>query len=519
VTADLEGAARPAIRGVTYHYPETQQPALDAVSLTLHGGLTAVSGSSGSGKSTLLRLLNGLVPNFHGGRINGAVTVAGLDAMRTPTARLAREVGFVFQDPETQLVRARVAAEVAFALENTALPGSRIRERVEWALDAAGIQDLHDRTTASLSGGERQRVAVAAAIALQPAVLVLDEPTSQLDPQGAAAVFAVSRRLANAGAAVLISEHRGGGLLPLADRLAVMSAGRLAGPGPVREITTLMDDPPQLVALGRALGWAHVPLVCSDAAAVAPTLRGILVPRPRAADELAWELRSCVLGHDRQAILGDVDLAGGGGEVAVLMGPNGGGKTTLLRAIAGLHRPLAGTSWRRPGRVAYLPQDPAALLHRRSVQDEVDYTLRRSRSQQPRGALLQRLGLADLASRYPGDLSSGQRQRAALAAILAGEPRLALLDEPTRGMDAGARAALVVILREMAAGGASVVVATHDSDLAAELADRVVFVDAGGVRDGGHPVTALSGPGEFATDVGRLYPGAATTVAGVLACL
>ena len=519
MTASLGRRTRAAIRDVTYRYPAAPEPALDGVSLILEGGMTAITGPSGSGKSTMLRLLNGLVPNFHGGRISGEVAVGDMDAMRTATAQLARAVGFVFQDPETQMVRARVSDEVAFALENTALPESQIMERVEWALHAAGIPGLRERTTASLSGGERQRVAVAAAIALKPAVLVLDEPTSQLDPHGAAAILATCRDLAAAGTAVLISEHRGGGLLPIADRLGVMSAGRLAGPGVVREIAPLMEDPPQLVALARALQWALVPLVVGDATALAPTLRRTMVAARETATESAWELRGCATGHDRSAVLCDLDLSGGSGEVVVLMGPNGGGKTTLLRTIAGLHRPLSGTAWRRPGRVAYLPQDPGALLHRRSVQAEVDYTLRRAGSAQPRGAVLQRLGLAGLALRYPGDLSSGQRQRAALAAILAGEPRLALLDEPTRGMDARARGALVEILREMAASGAAVVVATHDSDLAAELADRVVFVDAGTVREGGHPVGALSGPGAFATDIGRLYPGAAVTVAGVLACL
>ena len=519
MTAGLAPVLPPSIRAVTYRYPESSQPALDAVSLTLREGLTAIAGSSGSGKSTLLRLLNGLVPNFHGGHIRGEVTVAGMDAMRTPTARLARAVGFVFQDPETQLVRAHVVDEVAFALENTGVPEAEIDARVEWAMAAAGIGGLAGRTTASLSGGERQRVAIAAAIALRPAVLALDEPTSQLDPAGAAQVLRACRDLADSGTVVVVSEHRCAGLLHLADHLGVMAGGTLSGPGPVREMATRMEDPPQLVALARALRWSPVPLTVDEAAGRAPSLRPPPEPAPVSAGDAAWELRSCAVGHDRTAVLAGVDLGGATGEVTVLMGPNGGGKTTLLRAIAGLQKPLAGTAWRQAGRVAYLPQDPAVLLHRRSVQDEVDYTLRRAGSHEPRGLVLRRLGLADLASRYPGDLSSGQRQRAALAAILAGSPGLVLLDEPTRGMDANARSALVRILREMAVAGASVVVATHDADLAADLADRVLFVDAGTVRDGGCPAAALSGPGAYSTDIGRLYPGGPVTVEGVLACL
>ena len=519
MTATVTLAAQPSIRAVTYHYPDTAEPALDGVSLSLRDGMTAIAGASGSGKSTLLRLLNGLVPNFHGGRIAGNVWVAGMDAMRTPTARLAREVGFVFQDPETQLVRTRVSDEVAFALENTAVPEPQIREQVEWAMDAAGIADLRHRATASLSGGERQRVAIAAAIALRPAVLVLDEPTSQLDPASAAEVLRVCHTMASEGTAVIISEHRCSGLLPLADHLGVMARGRLSGPGQVREVAARMDDPSPLVALARALGWTRMPLSTGEAALMAPALRRSAAARQSTVGESAWELRACTAGHDGAPLFAGVDLGGRAGEITVLMGPNGGGKTTLMRTIAGLHKPLSGSTWRRPGRVAYLPQDPAVLLHRRSVQDEVDYTLKRARSHEPNDLVLRRLGLADLASRYPGDLSSGQRQRAALAAILAGSPGITLLDEPTRGMDAAARRALVRILREMAGGGASVVVATHDSDLAADLADRVLFVERGTVRDGGPPEQALSGTGLFATDIGRLYPGGPVTVQGVLACL
>ena len=515
----LHRTTRCSVEDVTYSYPGTQEPALDSVSIALEGGITAISGASGSGKSTLLRLLNGLVPNFHGGRIRGRVDVAGMDAMHTSTARLAREVGFVFQDPETQVVRARVVDEVAFALENTALAEAQIGDRVEWALAAAGIGGLRDRTTASLSGGERQRLAIAAAIALRPAVLALDEPTSQLDPAGAAEVLRACVDLARGGTSVVISEHRCTGLLPLADRLAVMARGVLRGPGPVREMALSMDDPPQLVALARALGWDPPALSVSEAAGLAPALsRSVPGGRP-IVGEPAWELRGCTAGHSGVAAFANVDLTGVAGTITVLMGPNGGGKTTLLRTVAGLHRPLAGSAWRRPGRIAYLPQDPAVLLHRRSVQDEVDYTLRRARSDEPRDLVLRRLGLADLAPRYPGDLSSGQRQRAALAAILAGGPTLVLLDEPTRGMDLPARRALVQILREMASGGAGVVVATHDTDLAVELADRVVFVADGAVRDGGSPDAALSGPGVFSTDIGRLYPGGPVTVEGVLSCL
>jgi energy-coupling factor transport system ATP-binding protein len=516
-------AAAPAteadIRGLTYRYPGSQHPALREVTMQFEPGLTAVAGPSGGGKSTLLRLLNGLVPHFHGGTIRGEVHTAGLDALRTPTATLARDVGFVFQDPEAQFVRGVVEDEVAFALENVAAPRQLIRGRVEEAMAAAGISGLAGRAIASLSGGERQRVAIASAIALRPRILALDEPTSQLDRTGAALVLEACAGLAGAGTTVVVSEHRVSGLLALADHLAVVDSGLVHGPGPVRPMLGKLVDPPALVALARELAWDPAPLSVDDARPLAPGLRRRALARASSPADLAWELRGCDIGPGGSAVLQGVELAGRSDEVTVLVGPNGGGKTTLLRAIAGLLKPLAGRVWRIPGRVAYLPQDPGVLLHRGSIRHEVAYTLRRAGSRQSADALLARLGLAQLSQRYPGDLSSGQRQRAALAVILAGEPAIVLLDEPTRGMDAPARQGLSLLLREMAASGASVVLATHDADLAGALADRVVTVDGGAARDAGPPDAALSGESPYATDIGRLYPGGPVTVSELLRCL
>jgi energy-coupling factor transport system ATP-binding protein len=198
------------------------------------------------------------------------------------------------------------------------------------------------------------------------------------------------------------------------------------------------------------------------------------------------------------------------------MGANGSGKTTLLRVLAGLQRPVSGTVDRRPGRLAYLPQNPNAVLYRPTVRDEVKLTLDRARESPPPDEVLRRLGLEGLAGRYPRDLSSGERQRAALAAVLAGSPALALLDEPTRGMDGASRTALRRLLADLRAGGSSIVVATHDAELAAEIADRVVLLEDGAVRELGAPDQALSGESELATQIGRLYPGGPASPEGVL---
>ncbi|MGI8609169.1 MAG: ABC transporter ATP-binding protein [Candidatus Dormibacteria bacterium] len=506
------------LEGVDYSYPASARPALSDVTLELGQGLTAIAGPSGGGKSTLLRLFNGLVPQFHGGRISGAVEVLGLDALRTPTAELARQVGFVFQDPEAQFVRASVVREVAFALENVGTPPAAIRDAVDWALGAAGIEHLAGRSVAQLSGGERQRVAVASGLALRPRLLVLDEPTSQLDPAGAAALWLTVRGLCDQGIAVVASEHRLENLLEHADVVGVVERGVLRAPGRLDGLAEGLPDPPAVVELARALGWPNVAEGPADASRRNQLRRVPPAPRTSVTGEPAWTIQDAVVHVASAPVLRQVTATGFAGEICAVMGPNGSGKTTLLRTIAGLQRLAAGRSWRRAGRVAYLPQDPGSLLHRRSVAEEVSHTLRRSHSDEAPGRMLDALGIAPLADRYPGDLSSGQRQRAALAVILAGGPRLVLLDEPTRGMDRFSRGALTELLREMAADGASVVVATHDPDLAAAVADRVLVVDAGGIVDAGHPRRALSGDSPYATGVGRLYPGA-VTVEEALACL
>jgi energy-coupling factor transport system ATP-binding protein len=437
---------------VSYWYPNADEPSLRDVNLEIRAGLTLVAGGSGGGKSTLLRVLNGLVPQFHGGRISGSAVVAELDPFRTPIPRMARRVGLVFQDVETQSVYGTVEREIAFGLENAATPRPQMRDRVDEVMAELAIGHLRGRRLATLSGGERQRVQLAAVLVTGPALVALDEPTSQLDPAGTAAVLEACRRLAVNGRAVVVAEHRLEPLLAVADQLLLVEDGRVGA-----------------------------------TSAEALTGPGAPVVRPRrAASDMAWELREVTAGPAGSAgpaVLEGVSLAGGVGEVVALVGANGSGKTTLLRTLAGLVPPLAGTVRRPTGRTAYLPQNPGALLHLPTVRAEVELTLRRSGSTEPTAAMLAAFGLIALADQYPRDLSSGQRQRAALAATLAGSPALVLLDEPTRGMDVAARRSLVTAVRRLTEKGSAVVVATHDTDLAAELADRTIALGGGRAWD------------------------------------
>ena len=501
------------IAALRYRYPEAATAALDRVDLAIDGGLTVVAGVSGGGKSTLLRLLDGLVPHLYGGTIGGRAIVDGHDVLRTPSRRLAPSVGFVFQDAERQAVHATVERDIAFALENVGVAPGLMRGRVAAVMDALGIGHLSGRTIATLSGGERQRVAVAGALVLRPRLLVLDEPFSQLDGAGAGALLDLCTELTRQGTAVVVAEHRLDELLPAADALVTVAAGHLTGPAAPATLAASLDSAPQVVRLSLRCGW--IPPLLDAAHLRLPPASDHPAAPSRTAD-VAWRLEDVTAGHED--LLHDVSVDGRRGEVIALVGANGSGKTTLLRVIAGLIAPRAGTVHRRDGRVAYLPQNPAALLHRQSVAAEIEWTLRRSpvrSDDSDHTELMAALGVPAIAGSDPRDLSSGQRQRGAIAAVVCGRPATVLLDEPTRGMDGAARDGLAAAVHLLAAQGASVVVATHDSDLAATLADRVLVIDGGTVADRGSPEEALSGAGPHATQLGRLSasPGPVTVEA------
>jgi energy-coupling factor transporter ATP-binding protein EcfA2 len=449
----MSAAAPAELTRFSYWYGAGVTPALDHIDLRVQPGLTALTGASGSGKSTLLRVFNGLVPHFHGGTVQGHAATFGRDVLRTPTRELAQVVGFLFQDPELQSVYGTVERDVAFGLENLAFSRAVMVDRVDEALQRTGIAHLRHRDVRTLSGGERQRLALAGLLALRPQLLALDEPLSQLDAEGVLTLLDTLDGLAADGLTVVVAEHRLHELRPRAQRTLYLQRGSLT-----------------VDAASPAGGPARSSRIVSESSAI------------KDSSSPAWSLHSVTAGPAREAVVSDVDGCGHAGEVVVLMGPNGAGKTTLLRTIAGLLAPQSGSVVRAPGRVAYLPQNPTALLHRPTVRAEVELTLRRNREPEPADAIIDELGLREVADRYPRDLSTGERQRAALAAVLAGTPRIALLDEPTRGMDIAARSALRELISSLTRRSTAVVLATHDRELAAQVADRILTVSDGAVR-------------------------------------
>jgi energy-coupling factor transport system ATP-binding protein len=434
------------VERLSFAYPEAAAPALEGVSFELQPGeVVALLGPSGCGKSTLLRALAGLVPHFHGGRFAGRVEVAGLDTRRTRPADLAGTVATLFQDPEDQVVFTRVAAEVAFGLENVGTPPALIGPRVAEALAAVGAADLAERQVAELSGGELQRVCLASVLALEPRLLLLDEPTSQLDPEGAEEAIALARA---AGAAVVVSEQRPDRVLGACDRVLFLERGRV-----------VLDAP-----RAEALAWLerHRP---------AWVPRTAELPQGEPEGEPACRLDCVSFGYGpARLVLDDASLELGRGEVVALIGPNGSGKTTLAKLAAGLLQPHTG-SVARSGRACYLSQDPGRYLVRERAEDEVALAvggdLVRAR------AALGQVGLAGYEARHPRDLSSGERERLALAAVFVAAPDLLVLDEPTRGVDPERKDELAALLRAQAATRATLVV-TNDLVFAGAVADRCV---------------------------------------------
>ena len=510
-----------SLRDVTYTYPGTFAPAIADVTLEIGPGeLVVLAGGSGSGKSTLLRAANGLVPHFHGGAFAGRAIVAGMDTRDHGPGALAAAVGTLFQDPETQVVMGTVRAELALPLENQGEAPAAVARAVEEAALALGIAHLLDRPTAELSGGELQRVALGAALAGRPKLILLDEPTSQLDPVAGDELIALLRRLnEDFDAAIVIAEHRLERCLGFADRAIAMRGGRVVcDAAPAEFLAWACDAAPELATPGARLlsGLGLAPVAGVKAARSALRARGLLPDvepfaagapdrrerkSRRRAEDPALELDRVWHEIDRgPAILRGISVQVGPGERVALMGRNGAGKSTLLRHAAGLMRPTRGKV-RSSGRVALLLQNPTNYLVHERVALEAS------------PAALATVGLGDpsLADRHPRDLSGGEKQRLALAIVLDGAggpgytPAVVCLDEPTRGMDRRRKHELAALLREL---DAAVLVATHDPEFVAAFAGRVVLLGEGTVIADGSPPEILAGGTYFATETARILGGA-----------
>lgn len=515
---------------VTIAYDDAPAPALSDVNLTVEEGeLCLVVGHTGVGKSTLLGAVNGLVPHFTGGTLHGRVTVDGRDTAHHPPRELADVVGVVGQDPLDGFVTDTAEEELAYAMEQLAIPAATMRKRVEETLDLLGLADLRHRALHELSGGQQQRVAIGSVLTAHPRVLVLDEPTSALDPTAAEEVLAaVTRLVHDLGVTVLMAEHRLERVVQYADRILHLPGDGQVRIGPPADILRTSTIAPPIIELGRAVDWEPLPLSIRDARRRASPLRTRLAghsPEPvRPAPEGEQTLltaRKVTVAYQGVPAVREIDLTLRTGEVTALMGRNGSGKSSLLWALQGTGPRRAGTvavsadddvtadpyyvpAARARQLVGLVPQTPADLLYLESVKQELDQADTESATGEGARTILDRLAPGIDDATHPRDLSEGQKLALVLAIQLTAAPRVLLLDEPTRGLDYRAKNELIAVVDALAHEGRTVVVSTHDVEFAARAADRVVVMAEGDIVADGRTSDVIVASPVFAPQTAKI---------------
>ncbi len=547
---------------VSFTYKHRSTPSVNNVSLqVLPGDFLLLTGATGCGKSTLLKMINGLIPHESGGKLAGEIFVAGRSTRDFAVAEMSRTVGMVFQNPDDQIFSTTVFDEAAFVLENMGMPLAKIEPQVKEALQLVGLLDKAEASVHALSGGQKQRLAVAAVLAAEPLVLALDEPISQLDPQGAVELLSVLKQLnANLGITIIIVEHRLHEVLPLCHKVAIMDAGKLIWQGKCEAAYGRQElfaayglRLPQPVTICHQLGVAVSSAKVSEA--VAAIRQCYTVPHyeviaaataPGRLEELRSKLPAATVRrlsfyYDKpmNLVLKEVDLTLFPGQFVALMGSNGAGKSTLLHLIGGLFRPTAGSitvlgqelTAVSPA-VGMVLQNPDFMLFNSTVREEIGFSLQQQHKGDAYGwtgycqLLVDKLGLSGLEEDFPLALSRGQRLRVAIAAVLSSRPPVLLLDEPTTGQDIGHIEDIALLLKEYTSQGGSIVFCTHDTEVAARFADRIVVMHQGKIVADDAPIaifqqqailkaSGLKPPAVLLT-AQALYSGTALTVEEVV---
>jgi energy-coupling factor transport system ATP-binding protein len=498
--------------------------------------LALVTGPTGAGKSTLLGLLNSHVPSFTGGQVSGQVRVCGVDVLASRPRDLAQIVGVVPQSPRSCFIADTVETEIAFALEQIGLDDTSMRKRVEEVIDLMGLQHLRSRRLSRLSGGEAQRVAIGAVLVAHPKVLILDEPTSALDPVATEEVIAALKRLVDdLGMTVVLSEHRLERVSESADLVIALDSSTGAPKvGTPQDVFQSSEIVPPLVQLGRSANWQPLPITIRDGrrhaqSQLRPALerKALITQAPpratqkhrEATNESIASVTKLRVDYQSNRALEETTLVFQPGEVTAVMGRNGSGKTTLLSCLVGLIDPTAGvvqvaglapaglTGKARISRVGLVPSEPADLFFGESVKDEceasdVDANLASGTTR----AVLAELATEIQQDDHPRDLSEGQQLCLALAITCAANPQVLLMDEPTRGLDYPSKQRLAGILLRLRANGRSLIIATHDVEFVATIADRVVVLAQGDVVADDDSRTVLTSSPMFAPQMKKIFP-------------
>ena len=513
-----------AIEHLTFAYPKAASPALDNVSFSVREGeFFLLCGVSGGGKSTLLRHLKSVLTPY--GTRSGRVLLDGKPLETWDARTQAQRIGFVLQQPDDQLVTDKVWHELAFGLESLGTDAQTMRLRVGEMASFFGIQTWFDRSVDTLSGGQKQLLNLASVMAMHPDVLVLDEPTGQLDPIAAAEFLHTVQRLnRELGVTVILSEHRLEDALPMADRAAVLEQGRLTALGTPDEVARALLErgSPFFAAMPTPVRvWGGVgapgkcPLDIRAGRALLETLRPSPLPAtntPADSDGAPLlQLRECWFRYDRDGadVLKGLSLTVRAGELLAIVGGNGAGKSTALAVLAGQRRPYRGKVLQKTKRIAALCQEPRAMFVKDSVRADLEDALRTlslpAAERQPRmDAAVAAMALSPLLERHPFDLSGGEQQRAAIAKLLLARPDVLLLDEPTKGMDAAFRASFGALLRALCEQGTAVVLVSHDIEFCAAYADRAALLFDGQILSEGRTRAFFAGNHFYTTAANRM---------------
>lgn len=513
-----------AIEHLTFAYPKAASPALDNVSFSVREGeFFLLCGVSGGGKSTLLRHLKSVLTPY--GTRSGRVLLDGKPLETWDARTQAQRIGFVLQQPDDQLVTDKVWHELAFGLESLGTDAQTMRLRVGEMASFFGIQTWFDRSVDTLSGGQKQLLNLASVMAMHPDVLVLDEPTGQLDPIAAAEFLHTVQRLnRELGVTVILSEHRLEDALPMADRAAVLEQGRLTALGTPDEVARALLErgSPFFAAMPTPVRvWGGVgapgkcPLDIRAGRALLETLRPSPLPAtdtPADSDGAALlQLRECWFRYDRDGadVLKGLSLTVRAGELLAIVGGNGAGKSTALAVLAGQRRPYRGKVLQKAKRIAALCQVPRAMFVKDTVRADLEDALHMlslpAAERQPRmDAAVTAMALSPLLERHPFDLSGGEQQRAAIAKLLLARSDVLLLDEPTKGMDAAFRASFGALLRALCAQGTAVVLVSHDIEFCAAYADRAALLFDGQILSEGRTRAFFAGNHFYTTAANRM---------------
>ena len=505
------------IQNLTFAYPDGVEALKDIRLQVSRGEIVAVMGANGAGKTTLCRHLTGIIPHVHQGTTQGKVVVAGMDVYEHPVHELAQKVSFVTQDPEGQLVNPDVLMEVAFGPENLGLPRDEIMRRAKWALQAVGLDGYESRSPMELSGGQKQRLALAAGLSMRPELLVLDEPTSQLDPIGTTEVFEVLGDLRKRyNMTTILTTHAAEDVPSFADRAVVVSKGKMVALGTPREIFAQVDlldevgvQVPQLAAIGHRIAPQQPPpLTIEESKKQILNLiqEKKLTPRkanpprqPMSQGEVVLECVDLTFnypGYPPVTALRDVNLKVHKGEMIGIVGQNGSGKTTLVKQFLKLLIPTKGkvlfkgrdikgfTTGELATSIGLVLQNPDEQLFTISCKDEVEFGLRNLKLPEDEIKIrvdeaLGFVGLEEQKEFFPFRLSFGDRRSLTVAAVIAMRPEVVIMDEPTTAQDYLGRHRIAKLAKKLNAAGHTVIMITHDMNLVTQYADRTVVMGNG----------------------------------------